>query len=785
MSNNKQDDMSCIELINENVKQNQGIVHVSVDTKEQQVTFDYDASRVSAAEIEQTAQSMAPTLHERWHTCTMRLGRHGGRACESCAMQLENKMQAIPGISRATASFVGGVMSVQYDNQLISPADIVHHAEQLGVQVSPSASETVSTPDEAEKTGFDEAKLQAIFTAVTFIGMIAGLITERMELSLISMVLYAIAYVTGGYFGLRAGLESLRARTIDVDLLMILAAVGAAIVGEPFEGVMLLFLFSLSNVLQDYALDRTRNAIRAMMKLRPSQATVMSGSTTKIMPIEKIKISDRILVKPGERIALDGVVLKGESAVDQASITGESMLVSKTVNDQVFAGTINKNGSLEIGVTKLAKDSTIARLIKMVEEAQSEKAETQRFIDKAEQYYAIGVIVLTILVAAVPLLFMGETFSTAFYRAMTVMVAASPCAIVISTPATVLSAIGNGARRGILFKGGAHVENAASVKVIAFDKTGTLTTGEPAVTDIEVMDTAVSANTLLTLAAAVEARSEHPLAEATVKAATARGLTVPESTGFKAVTGKGVYGEVNGRSIHIGNLRYFDNFNTPNRDQAEATLQTLQSAGKTSVVVAELTDNNTANILGILAYADQIRPDASNVVQQLKAVGVEHVVMLTGDNQTVAHRIAADVGVDDVYADLLPEDKASAIKAVREKYGPVAMIGDGVNDAPALATANIGIAMGAAGTDVALETADIVLMADDLNKIPYVIGLSRATRRTLAVNLGFALFMILLMLGTIFAANLALPLAVIGHEGGTVIVSLNGLRMLGYKHAPA
>ncbi|MCP5095457.1 MAG: cadmium-translocating P-type ATPase [Chloroflexi bacterium] len=781
MNNNKQEDLSCIELINENVKPNTGIVHVSVDTQEQQVTFDYDANQVSAAEIEQTALTMAPTLHERWRTCTMRLGRHGGRACESCALQLENKMQTIPGITRATASYVGGVMSVQYDNQLISPTDIVHHAEQFGVQVAPSASE-LPAPEEEEKSGIDEAKLQAIFTAVTLIGMSAGLITERMELSVVSMVLYAIAYVTGGYFGLRAGMESLRDRTIDVDLLMILAAVGAAIVGEPFEGVMLLFLFSLSNVLQDYALDRTRNAIRAMMKLRPSQATVLRGTTAMILPIEKINISDRILVKPGERIALDGVVLKGESAVDQASITGESMPVNKTVNDTVFAGTINKNGSLEIGVTKLAKDSTIARLIKMVEEAQSEKAETQRFIDKAEQYYAIGVIVLTILTAAIPLIFFGETFGTAFYRAMTVMVAASPCAIVISTPATVLSAIGNGARRGILFKGGAYVENAASVKVIAFDKTGTLTIGEPTVTDIEVIDTAVTPTDLLTLAASVEAKSEHPLAESTVKAAKERGLTIPESTEFKAVTGKGVYGVVNGRSIHIGNLRYFDAYTTVNRELAATTLQVLQNEGKTSVVVAEITNETTANILGILAYADIIRPDAATIVQQLKDVGIEHVVMLTGDNQTVANRIAADVGVDDVYADLLPEDKVDAIKAVREKYGPVAMVGDGVNDAPALATANIGIAMGAAGTDVALETADIVLMADDLSKIPYVIGLSRATRRTLTVNLGFALFMILLMLGTIFAANLALPLAVIGHEGGTVIVSLNGLRMLGYKH---
>jgi Cd2+/Zn2+-exporting ATPase len=459
------------------------------------------------------------------------------------------------------------------------------------------------------------------------------------------------------------------------------------------------------------------------------------------------------------------------------------MPVHKNEGDTVFAGTINKNGSLEIGVTKLAKDSTIARLIQMVEEAQSEKAETQRFIDKAEQYYAVGVIVLTALVAAIPLLFMGEAFGPAFYRAMTVMVAASPCAIVISTPATVLSAIGNGARKGILFKGGAYVEEMATIKVIAFDKTGTLTTGEPQVTDIRLIDPTMAESELLMLAAAVEAKSEHPLAQAAVQAATSRGIEFPEATEFQAVTGKGVYGKVNGRSIHIGNLRYFESMTTDGVVPAASIVETLQNEGKTSVVVAELDDDHTATILGVLAFADVIRPDAVDVVRKLKAEGIEYVVMLTGDNHTVARRIAAEVGVDDVFADLLPEDKVDAVKAVREKYGPVAMVGDGVNDAPALAAANIGIAMGAAGTDVALETADIVLMADDLHKIPYVIGLSRATRRTLAVNLGFALFMILLMLVTIFAANLALPLAVIGHEGGTVLVSLNGLRMLGYRQA--
>ena len=659
------------------------------------------------------------------------------------------------------------------------------------MNVAPSAAELPPPAPAVPDSGlhrvweFTQEHLQAIFTAITFVAMIAALIVERTPGAplYLATALYALAYFTGGVFGLKAGLESLQARTIDVDLLMILAAIGAAIVGQPFEGAMLLFLFSLSNVLQDYALDRTRNAIRAMMELRPSQATVKRGSKTLILPIEEINISDHILVKPGERIGLDGVVLVGESAVDQASITGESIPVHKEPGSQVFAGTINKNGYLEIGVTKLAKDSTIARLIQMVEEAQSEKAETQRFIDKYEQYYAIAVIVLTGLAIVVPPLFFQESPANAFYRAMTILVAASPCAIVISTPATVLSAIGNGAKRGVLFKGGSYVENAATMKVIAFDKTGTLTIGQPKVTDVVVCESwAGDQNALLREAAAVEAKSEHPLAEAVVEAAEQRDLALPAASGFQATTGKGVSAVVNGRTLHIGNRRYFAETSAANLEEAETIVQGLQAQGKTSVLVVETDAHNEhAQVVGVIAFADILREDAPQVVRDLYEKGIEHVVMLTGDNEAVAAQIAAEVGVDDYYAELLPEDKVAVVEQVRQKYGPVAMVGDGVNDAPALATADLGIAMGAAGTDVALETADIVLMADDLNNIPFVIALSKKTRQTLIVNLVFALGMITLMLAAIFIRDLSLPAAVIGHEGGTVLVSLNGLRMLKYN----
>lgn len=784
-------DQSCLELLDEAVAGEDGIIHVELDTETEKVRFDFDASLINETDIQRIASAIEPTLHQRWSNCTMRLGKRGGRACESCALALERQVQELPGVRRATASYAGGVMSIQYDDALISPAELSKSVSSWGVEVAPSAAELPREAPPVQEMGLHLAwswsleNLQAIFTAVTFVAMVAARIVESMPGAppYLATMLYALAYITGGYFGLKAGIESLQARTIDIDLLMILAAIGAALVNQPFEGAMLLFLFSLSNVLQDYALDRTRNAIRAMMELRPSQATVRRGDQTVTLPIEKINIGDHILVKPGERIALDGLVLVGEGAVDQASITGESMPVHKVPGDQVFAGTINKNGFLEIGVTKLAKDSTIARLIQMVEEAQSEKAETQRFIDKYEQYYAVAVIVFTGLAIAIPPLLLGEAPNQSFYRAMTILVAASPCAIVISTPATVLSAIGNGAKRGVLFKGGSYVENAATMKVIAFDKTGTLTIGKPQVTDVVACQAwAGDRNELLALTAAVESKSEHPLAQAVVEAAEEQKLVLPAASQFQATTGKGVRASVNGRTLHIGNQRYFADMHSTGFDEASAIVTDLQKQGKTCVLVAQMDQNNEhGTIIGVIAFADILREDASQVVSDLYQKGIEHVVMLTGDNEVVAAQIAAEVGVDDFYAELLPEDKVAVVNQVREKYGPVAMVGDGVNDAPALATADLGIAMGAAGTDVALETADVVLMADDLNNIPYVIGLSQKTRQTLVVNLVFALGMIALMLAAIFYRDLPLPAAVIGHEGGTVLVSLNGLRMLNYS----
>ncbi len=412
-------------------------------------------------------------------------------------------------------------------------------------------------------------RLAATFVLVTFITMIGGLVAEWVAQPSLATVLYTIAYVTGGYYGLKGSLESLWEGVIDIDLLMVLAAAGAALVGQPFEGAMLLFLFSLSNVLQDFALDRTRHAIRSLMDLRPDTALVKQGEQLIQMPIEQATPGTFIVLRPGDRIPLDGLVVVGEGDVNQASLTGESMPVWKKPGDVVLAGTINQTGSLEVKVTKRPQESTLARMIKLVEEAHQEKAETQRFLDKAERVYAVGVILFTIVVAVVPLLFLNETFDTAFYRAMTVMVAASPCALIISTPASILSAIGNGARRGVLFKGGVYVEQAAKLRVVAFDKTGTLTKGEPQVTDVVVLqksdfsekpDFLMEEDALLALAAALEAKSEHLVAQAILQAARAKGLHLDDVTSFQATPGQGVEAQWNGQTYRVGNSRYLADF---------------------------------------------------------------------------------------------------------------------------------------------------------------------------------------------------------------------------------
>jgi len=626
----------------------------------------------------------------------------------------------------------------------------------------------------------------------TFIFMLLGEFGKRFGLPVeLAPWFFLIAYLTGGWHGTIHGVRSVLKGTVDVDLLMILAALGAAYVNHAFEGAMLLFLFSLSHTLQEMAIERSRSAISALMKLRPETALCKRGTETKLVKIEELVAGDTVIVRPGESIPVDGIVTEGSSSVNQSSITGESLPVEKASGDMLFAGTLNEQGGLEMRVTKRATESTLAKLIELVEKAQGQKATTQRFLEKAEQWYALGVILFTASLIVVPIYLFHELFQPTFYRAMTVMVVASPCALVISTPASILSAIAAAARRGVLFKGGVYLEKAAGIEVVAFDKTGTLTEGRPVVTDLQVIlhpdmsaaQIACSQEELLWLAAAVEARSEHPIARAVVTEAKRRFMPIERCTKFQSVAGHGVSAEIVGRRIAVGNLKYFDGYESPERTALEEQINLLHDAGKTGMLVGEILGEDkhaTVRYLGFVAVADKLRAEAPLIIARLRELGVKRIAMLTGDGKRVAAAVGKACGVDEVHADLLPQDKVRVITKLKE-LGLTAMVGDGVNDAPALATADVGIAMGAAGTDVAMETADVVLMSDALETIPFTLALSRRTRAVVFQNLAFALGVIVVLIISALGFSLPLPLGVVGHEGSTVLVCLNGLRLLGFR----
>jgi len=743
--------------IDESTRPPEGILGVHIPNNDS-VEIRFDPKRVDDKQVEAFAQTLAPPRLDR---CLFKLN---GRACEACALKIERRTKDLEGVRKASATFIGGSMSVTFDGGVTDQERVLQQ-----VQASGTAAETWS---EETSTG---DRIEIAFTIITLLAIIVSWL--RPETRTPAMI---IAYFTGGTFGLQAAWQSLKEKTVDVDLLMILAAIGAAYVDAPMEGAVLLFLFSFSNVLQSFAIQQTRSAIRSLMKLRPDKALTRRGSELVMLALEDLTLGDIIVVRPGESIPLDGKISEGTTNIDESSLTGESMPVSKRLGDPIFAGTINQTGSIEFEVTRLAKDSTIAKLVQLVEEAQTEKAQTQRWLDQAEQYYAIGVILFTLALIAIPLA-LGAAFDPTFYRAITVMVVASPCALVISTPASILSAIGGAARRGVLFKGGAHLETAGVIDAIAFDKTGTLTEGKPRVTDLALQSGILpidqnipkEALELLRLAAAVERKSEHPLATAIVKEAQAREIDIPEATDFQSISGKGAQALVEERTLSIGSPKMF-------AEHAEFKafqeyLQVLQDQGKTAVIIAD-----PDHILGVIAVADVLRPDAIATLKRLRAIGLTRLVMVTGDNERVAKAIAKELELDEVFADLMPQDKVTVLKKLKETHR-VAMIGDGVNDAPALATADLGIAMGAAGTDVAMETADVVFMGERLEQLPYAFAISRQARRIMKANLGFALGVIVVLVIVSLGGTLPLPLGVLGHEGSTVLVCLNGLRLLFFK----
>ncbi len=631
--------------------------------------------------------------------------------------------------------------------------------------------QTQDTPPEADGLKINQAWLEPRLVLVTLAAIVLGLLGEHLGWpEMLLMVFGVIAYAAGGFYGLKASLASLRQRRVDVDLLMVLAALGAASIGQWHEGAILLFLFSLSNVLQDYAIGRSRQAIRGLLKLYPAEARVRRDDRVVTIDVKQIRLGELVLIQPGERIPVDGIVRAGYSTIDQAPITGESMPVEKREGERVFAGTLNQQGTLDVEATAPASDTVLSRIIKMVEDAQESKAPTERFLDAFEQRYALFIIVAVLLFIIIPPALGLIDFQTNFYRAMVLMTVASPCALVISTPASFISAIAAAARGGVLFKGGAYLEGLAGIKAIAFDKTGTLTQGKPALTALQPA-TGVTEDELLRILAAVEQRSEHPLAKAVVEAARARNIPLVDVTDFQALPGRGVEAMLDGQPVLVGSAGYMTD-NNPLPPELQATRDQLEAQGNTVMVATA-----GGRWIGLIALADSVRPEAKAVIAQLQQRGIK-VAMLTGDNQRVANNIAGQLGVDEVYAELMPDDKVRVVQEIQAKVGPVAMVGDGVNDAPALAIADIGIAMGAAGTDVALETADLVLMGDRLQLIGYAIDLSRKARRVVWQNIGFSIAVIVVLILSAFIIDLPLPMGVLGHEGSTVIVVLNGLLSL-------
>jgi Cd2+/Zn2+-exporting ATPase len=616
-------------------------------------------------------------------------------------------------------------------------------------------------------------RFSAYLTGITFFCLIGGFLASRFSGGqAVGFVAYLLACIAGGWSASKKAWQELKRFRLDIDLLMLIAALGAIAVGKAVDGAVLLFLFSLANTLEEYALGRTRQAIRALEKLRPERALVLRGDLEVWVPVEELAPGDRIRVGPGERLPADGIIVEGESAVDESALTGESLPVDKAPGNSVFSCTLNGNGALLMEVTRPNSQSTLARLINLVERAQTEKSHAEEFTQWIKQRYTVLVLVGAAF-ALMTFLALGHSFGTAFHRATVLLVAASPCALVISTPAAVLSAMARGARGGVLFKSGAAIEALARVEAMALDKTGTLTQGKPRLTNLAALR--CDEQELLSLAAALERPSEHPIARAIVAFAEQKGAVTTQASAVKAIPGEGIQGEIGNESYWAGNLRLARRSKAIISSDARAALARFEEQGCTTIILGN------QGILGILGVADTLRPESKVAVQRLRVLGLKNIQMLTGDNARVARAISEELGLDEFHAQLLPEDKVALIRELRRRHGRLAMVGDGLNDAPVLAAADVGVAMGGAGNDVALEASDVVLMSDNLSRLPWAVGLARATRRITLQNLTIGLVAILTLVTLTLSAHLELPVAVIGHEGSTVLVVLNGLRLLFWR----
>ncbi|MFP7477491.1 heavy metal translocating P-type ATPase [Terribacillus saccharophilus] len=756
---------ACAKTIEKSVSNIQGVqsVEVQFSTGKMKVaTSDEDVLREIPRIVSKLGYG-AKQIHSRKDKGEIYLV--GGMDCGACAKTIENHLRTIPEVERVEVNFSTGKMNIEHtsDKEMI-----IREVKKAGYTAS-LATKRNRQDAGATKESIDFGTLSVLFSGLL---LAAGYgITFLNAPSLISTLLYAAGMFISGCKPVKSAYYAVKSRSLDMNVLMSVAAIGAAIIGEWLEGALVVWLFSLGAALQTKSVNRTRNSIKELVDLAPPEAWVKRGNDVSKVPVEDVTLAEIIVVRPGDRIPLDGEIVKGESSVNQASITGESIPVDKTVADWVFAGTVNEHGTLEIQVTKLVENTIIAKIIEMVEEAQSKQAPTQAFIDKFAGIYTPIVFVIALLVMVAPPLLNFGTWGEWFYRGLELLVIACPCALVISTPVAIVSAIGNAAKNGVLIKGGTFLEKAGKINAIAFDKTGTITEGKPKVTDVEVF--AGDRISLLQIAKTLEAYSNHPIAKSIVNYADREQISILTGENFQSIAGKGVRATIDGINYYAGNRNLFEELNVTNIPGA---IEQLQEQAKTIVIIG-----NDTEIVGVICVEDTIRHTTIKAIDQLKTAGMKEMVMLTGDNDKTAALMAEKSKLTRYFANLLPEDKVSYIKQLQQEGHQTAMVGDGINDAPALATADIGIAMGGAGTDTAIETADVVLMADNLEKLPFTMKLSKKALNIIKQNIWFSILIKVVALVLILPGWLTLWIAVLSDTGAALLVILNSLRLFSLK----
>ncbi|CAG9614123.1 Cadmium-transporting ATPase [Bacillus rhizoplanae] len=686
----------------------------------------------------------------------------GGMDCGACALTIEKHLQNVAGVKEVRVNFATGKMHIRHDR---NAEDIIKEVSNAGFEASLAGKRRGATPSSKSKD--TTLILSGLFLAFGFFGGFAN------TPPLLITIFYAASILIGGYKPAKSAFYALRSKSLDMNVLMTSAAFGAALIGQWLEGATVVWLFALGATLQNKSIEHTRESIRGLIDLAPSEAWVKVGTELTKKFVDDITIGTTIVVKPGEKIPLDGTVIEGTSTVNQSPITGESIPIDKQTGDSVYAGTINEEGSLYIVVTKLVEDTTLSRIIHLVEEAQEKKAPTEAFVDRFAKIYTPIVFLLALVVMVIPPLLGMGAWMEWIYKGLELLVIACPCALVISTPVAIVSAIGNAARNGVLIKGGTALEVAGSLNAIAFDKTGTLTEGKPKVMHARSLD--CSENELLSIATTIEEYSNHPIARAITTYAKEHQIPAQEGTDFRTIVGKGAQVNINGKTYYAGNATLFYDLGV-SLQVWKKPIQEMQQIGQTVILVG-----TNRSILGMISVADSIRSNTYQTIKELKRAGIQETVMLTGDNKGTAKHIAQKAEVDRYFANLLPEDKVHSVKQLQSEGKTVAMIGDGINDAPALATANLGIAMGGAGTDTAMETADIVLMADNLEKLPYTMKLSRKALHIIKQNIWFSLIIKFIALAFIFPGWLTLWIAVLSDTGAALLVILNSMRLLRNK----